>query len=87
MSVLEALQYSKMEAQVIQPRFLKPFPVWELSQFHDESAIVVEQSKAGQFSQLLTEKTKIQPTALINRYDGRPFEPIQLAKKIKEVIS
>ncbi|MFX0188136.1 MAG: 2-oxoacid:acceptor oxidoreductase subunit alpha [Candidatus Hodarchaeota archaeon] len=86
MSVLEALNYGSIEAKVIQPIYLNPFPVWELENFKDESIITVELSKEGQFTRLIKEKCGIKSKALINQYDGRPFDPIDLSNKIKEVI-
>jgi 2-oxoglutarate ferredoxin oxidoreductase subunit alpha len=86
MSVLEALKYGGIEARVIQPRFLSPFPVWELEAYKRESVITIELSKAGQFSNLLKNKTGILTETLINRYDGRAFDPIELSHQIKEVL-
>ncbi len=86
MSVLEALHYGDIEATIIQPIYLRPLPVWELEKYKNEHIITVEMSKKGQFSSLLKEKVNIKSNYLINKYDGRPFDPIELAKKIKEVI-
>ncbi|MFX1257390.1 MAG: 2-oxoacid:acceptor oxidoreductase subunit alpha, partial [Promethearchaeota archaeon] len=86
MSVLESLKFSNIQARVIQPIFLKPFPIWALIEYKNESVITVELSKAGQFSALLKEKAGINTRKLINRYDGRPFDPLELSKKIKEVL-
>lgn len=86
MSVLEALHYGDIEATIIQPIYLSPLPVWELERYKDEPVITIELSKMGQFTSLLKEKANIQSKYLINKYDGRPFDPIELAEKIKEVI-
>ena len=86
MSVLEALKYGDIEATVIQPIYLSPFPVWELEIYKNQSVITVETSKEGQFTRLIKEKCGIKSKALINKYDGRPFDPINLSNKIKEVI-
>jgi len=86
MSVLEALKYGNITAKVIQPIYLKPFPIWELEKESKKSCIVVEMSKAGQFADLLKEKAEIKTKSLINKYDGRPFDPIDLSQQIKEVI-
>ena len=86
MSVLEALKYGGIDATVIQPIYLNPFPVWELKNYEDQSVITVEQSREGQFTRLIKEKCGIKSKVLINKYDGRPFDPINLSNKIKEVI-
>jgi 2-oxoglutarate ferredoxin oxidoreductase subunit alpha len=87
MSVLESLRAGSIDATVVQPIYLSPFPNWELEKLNNESAIIVEQSSSGQFANLIKEKSGIRCRKLINKYDGRPFEPLKLAKKIKEVIS
>jgi 2-oxoglutarate ferredoxin oxidoreductase subunit alpha len=86
LSVLEALRAGGIEAKVVQPIFLEPMPVWALRKYAESAPIVVEQSCAGQFATLLRDKLGIEPTAVIRRYDGRPFDPVELAEQIKEVI-
>ena len=85
MSVLEALEYGGIKATVIQPIYLQPFPVWELSKHKYRESIVVEQNSTGQLEQLLRDKSDIKPVHSIRQYDGRPFDPQELAHKIKEV--
>jgi 2-oxoglutarate ferredoxin oxidoreductase subunit alpha len=86
MSVLEALRVLEADARVVQPVYLKPLPVWDLEKYLGSAPIVVEQSRTGQFADLLREKMDMEPAAVIRRYDGRPFEPAELARKIEEVI-
>lgn len=86
MSVLEALEYGGMEATVVQPVYLSPLPVWILDDYQDDTIITVEQSLAAQFTTLLKDKVGIKPKATIKKYDGRPFDPIELASKLKVVM-
>jgi 2-oxoglutarate ferredoxin oxidoreductase subunit alpha len=86
MSVLEALQAGGIAARVVQPVYLEPFPVWEFDDISEESAIVVEQSSTGQFATLLAERGGISASDVILRYDGRPFEPVELAEELKSAI-
>jgi len=86
MSVLEALEYGDILARVIQPIYLRPFPVWEIEQYQDEPIITVELNRSGQFSNLVQDKCHVNIKKVINQYNARPFEPIDLAKKIEEVI-
>jgi 2-oxoglutarate ferredoxin oxidoreductase subunit alpha len=86
MSVLEAIRAGGLEAKVVQPVYLEPLPVWELEKHKGKKMIVVEQSCTGQFTSLLKEKAGIEPVLVIKKYDGRPFDPVELAEKIKEVI-
>ena len=86
MSVLEALKYGNINPTTIQPIYLNPFPKWELEEFKTQDNIVVEQSSTGQFTALLMEKAGLNIKHTIKRYDGRPFDPIELSKKIKEML-
>jgi len=86
MSVLEAINYGQIEAVVIQPIYLNPLPVWELEKYKNKKAIVVEQSSIGQFSNLLKEQAGLSFENVIKQYNGRPFDPIELSNKIKEVL-
>jgi 2-oxoglutarate ferredoxin oxidoreductase subunit alpha len=85
MSVLEALKYSRLNPTVIQPIFLNPLPIWELEEFKNQDNLVVEQSVSGQFTSLIKEKAGLKIKASIKQYDGRPFDPIRLSNKFKEV--
>ena len=84
MSVLEALEAGNVEATVVQPIYLEPLPFWELEKYKKNKVIIVEQSCTGQFASLLKEKIGIESKAVIKKYDGRPFDPEELALKIKE---
>jgi len=86
LTTLEAVKYGKIEATIVQPIYLRPFPIWEIRNFKDDSPITIEMSVNGQFNNLLKEKASIEAKTLINKFDGRPFDPISLSKKIKEVI-
>jgi len=83
MSVLEAVRAGGIEARVVQPVYLEPFPAWELESLRDERPVVVEQSSTGQFAALLREKCGIEPAAVVRRYDGRPFDPDELARELE----
>ena len=85
MSVLEALDYAGINATVVQPVYLQPFPVWELDKYKNKKTIVVEQNSTGQLEQLLRDKVGINPVLSIRQFDGRPFNPIDLSKKLRKV--
>jgi 2-oxoglutarate ferredoxin oxidoreductase subunit alpha len=86
MSVLEALRAHSLDARVVQPVYLEPVPVRALEGYRGERVIVVEQSSTGQFASLLREKAGIEAAASIRKYDGRPFDPEDLAGEIEKVI-
>jgi len=87
MSVLEALRAGGLRAAVLQLVYLEPFPVWELEGLRGARPVVVEQSSTGQFEKLLREKAGIEASASVRRYDGRPFDPVELARSLEEVLS
>jgi 2-oxoglutarate ferredoxin oxidoreductase subunit alpha len=86
MSTLEALKYGEINATVIQPVYLNPLPDWILNKYQHKPSIVIEMSSTGQFANLLREKLGISIKSEIRKYDGRPFDPIELSNKIKEVL-
>lgn len=87
LSVLEALRAGNLRAGVVQLVYLEPFPLWELEGLAGSRPVVVEQSSTGQFESLLREKAGIEASASVRRYDGRPFEPFELARDLEEVLS
>ncbi len=86
MSVLEAFKYEQTKPTIIQPIYLNPLPIWELEKFKGQNSVVVEHSSFGQFASLLKEKAGLSIVHTIKKYDGRPFDPIDLRNKIKEVL-
>lgn len=46
---------------------------------------IVENNSTGQFAQLLRQETGLVPAAPILKFDGRPFYPIEIVKKITEM--
>ena len=86
LSVLEALKYGNLNPTIVAPLYLSPLPTWQLEEFKNQDNIVIEQSSTGQFSKLLSEKAGLDVRYTIRQYDGRPFDPIELSKKIREVL-
>jgi 2-oxoglutarate ferredoxin oxidoreductase subunit alpha len=86
MSVLEALVHGGIDAMVVQPVFLEPFPDWEFEALRGEEVVVVEQSSTGVFARLVRERTGVEIRHVIKRYDGRPFDPENLAERLREVL-
>ncbi|MFX1457099.1 MAG: 2-oxoacid:acceptor oxidoreductase subunit alpha [Promethearchaeota archaeon] len=86
MSVLEALRYGNLNPTIVAPIYLNPLPTWELEEFKNKENIVIEQSSTEQFTKLLSEKARLEIKTTIKQYDGRPFDPIELSNKIKEVL-
>ena len=86
MKSLKALKYRKLNPTTVQPIYLSPLPIWELEEFKTQDNIVIEQSSTGQFTKLLKEKAGLNIRSTIKKYDGHPFDPIELSKKIKDLL-
>ncbi len=87
LSVRESVKHLEFNCRIVQIRYLEPFPKEQLDEILTEPFIVIEQSITGLFAELIKEKTGRIAKSVIKRYDGRPFDPLELAKEIKERIN
>ncbi len=85
-SVREAAKYVD-GAKVVQVIYLEPFPIWAVEEALQgaEKIVAVELSVDGQFTTLL-KYNGVKTDGSVRKYDSRPFDPIDLANQIKEVI-
>jgi 2-oxoglutarate ferredoxin oxidoreductase subunit alpha len=86
MSVLEALDYAGISATVVQLIYFEPFPEWDLKGYKGQKAIIIEQNSTGQLEQLLQDRLQIDPVLSLRQFNGRPFDPIELGNKIRQVV-
>jgi 2-oxoglutarate ferredoxin oxidoreductase subunit alpha len=88
LEAIKLLEKDGIKANYLQIIYVLPFPevtvrkVLELA----KKTVIVENNKTGLMAQVIREKTKIDINHMILKYDGRPFNPISLAKQIKEVL-
>jgi len=87
MSVKEAMIAGGIDGTLVQPVYLEPLPVWELEKYRGLPSIAVEMSSTGQFATLLREKAGLTPSEIVRKYDGRPFDPLELAADMKRALS
>jgi 2-oxoglutarate ferredoxin oxidoreductase subunit alpha len=86
LSAMEAVK-TVDDVKVVQVIYLRPFPDWALREaLSDSEVIVAELSVSGQFENLLRSKG-FNVSAHIRQYDGRAFDPPELAARIREVVS
>lgn len=85
-SVREAAKYLD-DVRIVQVIYLEPFPIWAVEEALQgvEKIVTVELSIDGQFTTLL-KHNGITADGSVRKYDGRPFDPLDLAKQIKEVV-
>lgn len=85
LEVREAMEYLDSDYTLVVPIYLEPLAIEELLPYCSEPAIVIEHNSRPRFAQFLKEKLGLTSKADILRYDGRAWDPIELAEKIKEV--
>ncbi len=69
-----------MGLKVVQPLYLEPMPMWELKKHLKGRVIAVECNATGQLANILGIKERIL------KYDGRPFTPKELKKRLEEIL-
>lgn len=70
----------ELNLKVVQPLYLEPMPMWELEKHLKGRVIAVEVNATGQLADILGVKERIL------KYDGRPFTPEELKKKLEEIL-
>ncbi len=79
----EAAKHLDFPILIVAPIYLEPFPIEELQRFWGKEIVVVEHNSTGSFASLLKQKLGIHLKDLILKYDGRPFDPMELAGLLK----
>ena len=87
--VLEAIKYLKKPAKFVQILWLEPFDAERVAKELSKAKkiIDVECNHNAQLANLIKEKTGIEATDTILKYDSRPFEPIALAEQINKLLN
>ncbi len=85
-AVLEAMQLINKPLKFLQIMYLSPFPDWEVTKHLDQvkDIVCVEVNMTGQLRSLIKEQTGHYIEKAILKNDGRPFDPVGLAGKLKE---
>jgi 2-oxoglutarate ferredoxin oxidoreductase subunit alpha len=88
-AVLEAAKYIEKPVKIVQILWAEPLAANQLSHllFHMKKIICVEGNSGAQLAGLIREKTGIEVTDTILRYDALPFEPMELAEKINSLLA
>ncbi len=87
--LLEAAQYLKKPAKLVQIVWLEPFNTEKvMKELSGAKTIIdVEGNRAGQLAGLIREKTGINIEKKILHYDSRPFDPLELAEELDKLLS
>ena len=88
LEVLKMLAADGIKATFLQVVYIHPFPEKKVAEFLGKSQLVidVEGNKTSQLAQIIREKTGIRIDKTINKYDGRNFDPDDVAETVKEMI-
>jgi 2-oxoglutarate ferredoxin oxidoreductase subunit alpha len=92
--VLEAqkiLKENNISTKFLHLNFINPLPINFLNNFFaslnkEDKVLIIEQNIAGQLAGLIREKTGFFIDNHLLKYDGRPFFPEEIVKKVKEII-
>jgi len=84
--VRESRKICKKDFAHIHLSFISPFPTKFFNKLSKKNLIVVEGNKTSQLSDLIRKETGIEIKHKILRYDGRPFDPENLAKEVSKLI-
>jgi len=89
--ILEAvklLEKDGVKTNYLQIIYVFPFPENSVREALESAkkTVIVENNKTSSMAQVIREKTKIDVDHMVLKYDGRPFNPIGLAKQIKDVL-
>jgi len=85
-AVLDAMQLIDKPLKFLQVMYLSPFPTWDVEDHLKQAKdiVCVEVNMTGQLRSLIREQTGHYIEKAILKNDGRPFDPVGLAGKLKE---
>jgi 2-oxoglutarate ferredoxin oxidoreductase subunit alpha len=89
-AIFEAMRLLKKtneQLNFLQVIYLEPFPAEAVSKaLNGKKVILIENNQTAQLASFIHEHTHHTITHKILRYDGRPFNPLQLTRKIQEIL-
>ena len=83
------LAKENIDVKIIQIVFMSPFPGKELLEEikNAENVIIIEMNKTGILKGLIREHCLVNIEHSIRKYGGRPFNPGEIAAKVKEILN
>ncbi len=86
-AILETMALVDRPLKFMQILYLNPFPEWEVSKhlLAAKNSVLVEGNLTGQLGSLIREHTGHRIKNAVLKNDGRPFDPVLLARKLREV--
>ncbi len=82
----EAQKHCAKQFTIVALIYLLPFPDKELEAYKGQEVVVLEHSSTGNLERYLRQNMELRLKKSILRYDGRAFDPIELAGLLEEVL-
>lgn len=88
LEALEMLRGDKIIANFLHLVYIWPFPAEAVTQVLKgaKKTIGIEANRMGQMCELIAEKTRLDLDYKFLKYDGQPFYPVEVYKKIKDIV-
>jgi len=88
LEALEILKDDGINVRVVQVVYIEPFPVKTFMDIIKKSRnlLLVEGNKTAQLGKIIKQHTGVTFSHIYLRYDGRPFNPGDIARKVMEVL-
>ncbi len=87
-AVLEAGKYLKKQPKFLQILWMSPFDAEKVAENlkNTKKIIIIENNRAGQLASIIREKIGINIENKILKYDSLPFDIVELAKQLNEIL-
>ena len=83
----EAAKHVAFPITILAPIYLEPIDIEAFELYQNRPTIIVEHNSKGDFASLIRSKLQIDFKGSILRYDGRIFDPLELAHRIEDMIN
>jgi 2-oxoglutarate ferredoxin oxidoreductase subunit alpha len=85
---LKMLRKDGIEARFVQILYIEPFPKEECGNVLDGEGkfVLFEANRTSQLGQLIKLNNDFEFDHVVTKYDGRPFDPVCIYEKVKEVL-
>ncbi len=86
MELREARKHCSKPFIIVALIYLTPFPSEELSVYSGKEIITLEHSSTGNLDRFIRQNLDVSIKHSVLRYDGRPFDPLELAKIMEDIL-
>ncbi|MDO8513485.1 MAG: 2-oxoacid:acceptor oxidoreductase subunit alpha [bacterium] len=89
LDALKLLDKEGIKANYLHLLYVMPFPAYEVAKIfdHTKAALIVENNYSGQMTRYIRSLTGRRITNKLLKFDGRPFLPEEIVKKVKSILN